>query len=168
MRIVGRPLNESELAVARTREFQSRFWTNVCKSNDVAGCWEWIGPIGGRGYGILTINGRQLKAHRVSFEVSVVPVPAGLHLHHLCGNRRCVRPSHLQIITPADHVLIGGSFSAQNARKTHCYRGHPLSGPNLRIGPKGQRICRVCRTESSRRYEQAHSDERKHRIRKVG
>jgi hypothetical protein len=72
------------------------------------------------------------------------PIPDGLHLDHLCKVRNCVRPSHLEAVTPRENVMRSDGVASLNARKTHCKRGHPFSGRNLYVRPNGERACRKC------------------------
>lgn len=113
------------------------------------GCWEWTPERLKKGYGEAWFRGSVHLAHRAVYLVFGRSIPVGWHLDHLCRNRRCVRPSHMEPVTPRENALRGNSFSALNAKKTHCIQGHPLSGPNLKVTrPKsgnGQRQCRTCR-----------------------
>lgn len=120
---------------------EMEFWSRVDKSGV---CWVWQGGMfSENGYG----NYRRRAAHRVAYELCVGPVPDGLTLDHLCRNKRCVNPAHLEPVTTGENVRRGIGPSAQNARKTHCKRGHEFAGENLRVrkGPYGSlRMCREC------------------------
>lgn len=123
----------------------ARFWKRV-KQGD--GCWAWRGAKDSSGYGVFW-DFETKKAHRVAYELSVGPIPQGLTLDHLCRNRSCVNPKHLEPVTSGVNTLRGGSPSAVNARKTHCNYGHALSGTNLAVYGK-QRQCRACQKERKR------------------
>ena len=110
----------------------------------------WIGQLSKfpAGYG----NRQGTPAHRLYYEELVGPIPEGLVTDHLCRNRDCVNPGHLEPVTNRENILRGEGITAQNARKTHCKRGHPLSGDNLYIDPStGGRVCRVCRSSVVRK-----------------
>jgi hypothetical protein len=110
-----------------------------------SGCWEWTGAITRLGYGNAYVGGRTMLAHRAVYEALVGPVPNGLTLDHLCRNRGCVNPAHLEPVTHRENVLRGEGFAARHARKTHCPRGHPYDEKNTEWY-RGGRYCRACRT----------------------
>lgn len=109
------------------------------------GCWEWVGSMGMTGYGHWR-HGNTGLAHRAVYQSIKGPIPNGLTLDHLCRNRKCVNPDHLEPVTIKQNVLRGTSFAAKNATKTHCPKGHPLTAG------KSQRLCRTCNNASWRRW----------------
>jgi hypothetical protein len=108
------------------------------------GCWQWNGYVADDGYGRLRADTRMVLAHRWVYEERRGAIPADLELDHLCRNRSCVNPDHLEPVVTAVNVLRGESLPAQNARKTHCVRGHAFVGDNLYVSPRGWRYCRAC------------------------
>jgi hypothetical protein len=115
-------------------------------------CWLWTGARNHYGYGIINI---QKKIHRVAYEHFLGPIPEALVIDHLCRVRHCVNPEHLEAVTFRENVLRGDSGPARNARKTHCDKGHPLTGDNLTIievGGRRSRRCRACVAEYMRLY----------------
>jgi hypothetical protein len=121
----------------------------------MSGCWLWTGYLaGGNGYGGITIENRQCLAHRVVYELLVGPIPEGMELDHLCRNRCCVNPDHLEVVTKKENVLRGIGLSAQNARKTHCKNGHIFDEVNTYLW-NGKRICRECGRKTAREYQRA-------------
>ena len=113
-----------------------------------SGCIEWIASLNGVGYGQFYLGPGlgNCGAHRWSYEHHVGPIADGLELDHLCRNRACVNPEHLEPVTHRVNALRGAGVGAIAASKTHCPWGHPYSGPNLYIYPtSGYRGCRACR-----------------------
>ena len=134
------------------RAWEERFWSHV-DVRDEAECWNWLAAKTSGGYGRFRTPKTHLLAHRVSYELSVGPIAQGLQLDHLCRNRSCVNPTHLEPVTPRVNTLRGVSVSAVNAAKTTCKRGHPLAGPNLYLRTDGARVCRKCRARIRASYE---------------
>jgi len=90
-------------------------------------------------------------AHRAVYEALVGPIPKGLSLDHLCRNRACVNPEHLEPVSLVENVMRGVSPHAVNARKTHCAHGHAFTAENTYM-VRGERVCRACGRERSRTY----------------
>lgn len=121
----------------------------------ITGCWMWMGAISHDGYGRFHLRGKFMPAYRASYEIHRGPVPQELRCDHLCRNRWCVNPWHIDIVTVRENTLRGVGPASVNAKKTHCPAGHPLSGDNLHIvvDPRGIfRKCRICHLASKRRW----------------
>lgn len=128
-----------------------------------SGCWLWLGARYSNGYGHTKIPGtrRFTGAHRLSYEIHVSPIPIGLVLDHLCGNKLCVNPSHLEAVKQRENLRRSGSIARliEMAKKRHeaefCAHGHFLAGDNLYVYPNGRHhACRVCMATLRKSYQQ--------------
>lgn len=86
---------------------------------------------------------RSKKAHRYAYEQMVGPIPNGLVLDHLCRNRWCCNPAHVEPVTQAENVLRGEGWAPRFKAQTHCHRGHEFTPENTHHGKRG-RSCRAC------------------------
>lgn len=136
-----------DLPIKAARTVLDRFWAEVVVAH---GCLEWRGQRNSAGYGRILVNGKRVFVHRLAYEMFVGKIPPGFEVDHLCRNRLCVRPDHLEAVTSAQNTLRSGNPAAINARKTHCPQGHLLDGDNLRRTPRGSRRCRACDREQAR------------------
>lgn len=114
---------------------------------DENGCWVWQGRLQPDGYARVHIRGVSTPVHRWSYEHFVGPIPAGLVIDHLCRNRACCNPAHLEAVVQRTNVMRAPTaLPTINAAKTHCIRGHELAGRNLVITRNGIHPARQCRT----------------------
>jgi hypothetical protein len=120
---------------------ERRFFEHIVQENEY-GCWVWDKPHPESGYGQFQ-GGR---AHRWSYEFFRVEIPEDLDIDHLCRNRACVNPWHMEPVPSRVNVLRGVSPAANNARKTHCLRGHEFTEANTYRPPSkpNSRACRAC------------------------
>lgn len=128
---------------------ETRFWSKVdpCRTD---GCVVWVGSIS-NGYGRFRVNGRTAPAH---YYLAGSP-PVGLEWDHLCRNRACVWPEHLEAVSHSENVRRGETPRLAAARQqalTHCPQGHPYSGDNL-IARNGWRKCRTCKRVIQSRWK---------------
>lgn len=109
-------------------------------------CHLWQSPLDKDGYGSFYFRKKNRRAHRVSYYYNIGDIPQGMVVDHICGNRHCVRPDHLRLLTPKENALDGRGHGAINAKKTHCKRGHPF---DRQYGK--QRYCSICQAAKTRR-----------------
>ena len=129
-----------------------RFMTKIA-STEPGKCWLWMGAKV-KGYGSFRFGKRAVLAHRFSYERFVGPIPDELTIDHLCRNRACVNPLHMEVVTMHENWRRGESVSAKCARQTHCLRGHELSGNNIVIS-RGARVCKQCKRASEKQSKAA-------------
>ncbi len=122
----------------------------VRKIDDVTGCWVWDAPLNDKGYGSIQANRKVTTVHLAFWRETVGPVPDGLELDHLCRNRACFNPAHLEPVTGRVNVLRGINPAAVNARKTHCSNGHPFDEANTRRRAN-RRVCIACQAATNAR-----------------
>lgn len=114
---------------------------------DPGGCWRWTGHVHTTGYGRTSIGKRLLYTHRVAYELWHSAIPTGLQIDHLCRNRLCCNPAHLEPVTNIINARRG-----ERATKTRCVHGHEYTATGVYYG-HGRRRCRACQlARQKRRY----------------
>lgn len=142
-------------AIADRDEFWVRRRTTFA---DDTGCWLWSKSVSpDDGYARLEYCKKKWLAHRFVYELLVGPIPDGLELDHLCRNRACVNPAHLDPVTKRVNWERGESFTRKLAAQSHCKRGHEFTPENTAVTAQGHRECRSCR--------RVHSDRQRNRER---
>ena len=102
-----------------------------------SGCWLWTGPLNNKGYG----RSGDGYAHRRSYEIFTGPIPEGLEIDHLCRNRRCVNPEHLEAVTHVENLR----RTLHTRTETHCASGHEYSEFGFWQDRAGRIKCKECR-----------------------
>lgn len=155
-------MKPTELRIEITQQFLRGFFSRI-EVNKESGCWEWTGFVSSSGYGGFKVSGQSQWAHRVAYSAFVESLPLGKGrgaycVDHLCRNRKCCNPAHLQKVVWRENILRGNGPSARQSRQTHCMNGHLLSGGNVYRKPSAPntRNCLICMREYSRAYRRAH------------
>lgn len=131
----------------------ARFWARVDKRPD--GCWVWTGTQS-RGYGQIILSGRVIRVHRYSWFLhkGVWPDPR-LTLDHLCRNKACVNPDHLEEVSAKENVRRAQEDTRTKAYATHCVNGHEFTKANTWVSKQGFRRCRRCWSEKRSRADRS-------------
>lgn len=117
-----------------------------------SGCWLWIGSVNTNGYGQIQFGKKLGRAHRVSLYLDGRDIPDGLVVDHLCGNRQCVNPSHLEAVTQQENT-VRGMRAHPRKKPSHCGFGHEMVAENTYVRPDtGVWVCIECRRKHGRTY----------------
>lgn len=124
------------------------------------GCWQ-IDRVDQFGYGRIYFEGRMSSTHRVAYLIFRGPIPSGLQLDHLCRNRGCANPEHLEVVTQRENIARGDSPSAVTRRTKLCKRGHPFVGANIRLRRylKTGQVKAECRACALGRWERRYASD---------
>jgi hypothetical protein len=126
------------------------FWANV-KISAPTECWPWL-RYTQKGYGRTRFGGKSMQAHRVAWQLTNGPVPLGLVLDHLCRNRGCCNPAHLEPVTNEENLMRGDGLPARNSRLSLCRNGHPFDKIKYRKDGRVERLCTICQRAHDAKY----------------
>lgn len=117
------------------------------------GCWNWTAALSPNGYGVLGIDGRTIKAHRFAYEYFVGQIPPELEIDHLCRNRICSNPAHLEPVTHYENLIRGNKRPSSHSN--YCKHGHLYTQDNTYYHPnRVGRECVACRSEQRRKWRE--------------
>lgn len=134
-----------------TRSLRERLLSKAVIDFDT-GCWRWTAGKTTNGYGKFSIGLTSQRAHRVAYELIEGPIPAGLDLDHLCRNRACINPAHLEPVTRRENLRRSPiTLPALYVARTHCNAGHAYDAENTLMEQDGSRRCRACKRENGKR-----------------
>ncbi len=134
----------------------SRFTYDPKKNWREYPCMRWDGFITSDGYGRLRFNGKKVLVHRLAYERCREIIPSGLEPDHLCRNRACFCPAHMEIVTKTENIRRGislpilAAYREEQQRRTHCIHGHLFDDRNTGRNSKGNRYCRECKNSARR------------------
>ncbi len=126
-----------------------RFWSKV----DIVegpGCWMWQACKSKLGYGVVYFRRKNEGAHRVAWILTNGEIPSGMHIDHLCRTKACVRPDHLELVTPGENTR--RYYSQDFVHPTLCVNGHVIADDFYVHPVSGHRTCRACRRDSMNRW----------------
>lgn len=130
---------------------------------DDNGCWVWQLHIAPNGYGVMSVNGRSMSAHRVAYKEFNGPLIKSLQIDHLCKNTSCVNPDHLEQVTSKENIHRSNAVYKQQMARTRCPKGHEYNDQNTYYSPTPHggvsRSCKACASERTKcKYRLTHAN----------
>lgn len=126
------------------------YFRDRIRIDEETGCWEWAGPRLASGYGMSRTPGYRTTAHRAVYLILVGPLPEGWTPDHLCRNKGCVNPDHVEGVPHGVNVRRAEPYIDRARNGDSCRRGHSYTPENTRYDARGYRVCRACKREQSR------------------
>ena len=118
------------------------------------GCWIPTQKPLASGYVLFTFDQKKIYAHRWMYQQMIGSIPGGMQIDHLCRNRPCINPEHLEVVDNFENMMRGNNFAAKQARQTHCKNGHEFTPENTGLSRDGERSCLTCRRKYAHDYHQ--------------
>lgn len=144
-------MNQTEAKTGTNRLWEKSIY------NAQTGCWIWQGAMNSEGYGQIRVEGKTLYAHRVAYESFYGPIPTDLIIDHLCRNRACINPWHMELVTNLENIQRGEAglwFGQKQRMKPFCPNGHQYDEENTYFRPGGGRSCRACHRIRQAQYRE--------------
>lgn len=110
-------------------------------------CWNYIGSVDKDGYGMFRLYDKTYRTHRLSYLLFKGEIPQNYVIDHICSNRKCCNPDHLEAVTNSENIKRGDTGKNNHqSLKEYCPKGHKYTPENTYINPKGSRECMICKT----------------------
>ncbi len=123
-----------------------RFWSKIIKTGN---CWDWLAYKDFNGYGRFGFNGKVVRSHQFSYILHKGEIPDGMVIDHLCRNKACCNPEHLEVVSQAENMQ-RGKIRSFHRNKTQCPKGHEYNKENTYYGKNNVRWCKSCLRENGR------------------
>ena len=155
---MGNPANTEIIPASEDiAKLSSRFWAKVDRR--LNGCWTWRAALQRNGYGTFGVGRKMVPAHRVAWALANGSIPFGMNVDHLCRNRSCVRPDHLEAVTSRENSLRGAHPQFTAHRELRCTRGHDLSTDDAyAVMANGGKRCKECQRMRNKRWYDANRE----------
>ena len=138
---------------ARIKNVQAHV-DRLCIPEPNSGCFIWLGRLSPTGYGLVSrlVGYEDTLAHRLSYVLTRGAIPENKQIDHLCRNRLCVNPEHLEAVSQRTNILRGVGPTSINSKKTHCEHGHEFTSENTIVKRSGTRNCRQCCYSANKKW----------------